>query len=70
MQSEAARAEVLAALEAVDHVVIFDAPTPLEVILALEPDVLAKGADWALEDIVGAKEVRALTVAMTLRRAP
>ncbi|MBM4269114.1 MAG: D-glycero-beta-D-manno-heptose 1-phosphate adenylyltransferase [Deltaproteobacteria bacterium] len=59
VQTEAARAEVLAALEAVDHVVIFDAPTPLEVIVALEPDVLAKGADWALEDIVGAKEVRA-----------
>ena len=58
VQSEAARAEVLAALAAVDHVVVFDAPTPIDLILALEPDVLAKGADWAADEIVGADEVR------------
>ena len=58
VQNEDARAEVLAALESVDHVVIFDAPTPIEVIVALRPDVLAKGADWAADEIVGAAEVR------------
>src|SRR5690606_20640707 len=59
VQSEDARAEVLAALAAVDHVVIFDEPTPYELIAALEPDVLVKGADWAERDIVGADLVRA-----------
>ncbi|MEW6270230.1 MAG: D-glycero-beta-D-manno-heptose 1-phosphate adenylyltransferase [Thermodesulfobacteriota bacterium] len=59
VQSEDARAEVLAALEAVDHVVVFDAPTPRELIEALAPDVLVKGADWAERDIVGADLVRA-----------
>ncbi len=57
VQQQEARAEVLAALEAVDHVVVFDAPTPIDTILALEPDVLAKGADWAADEIVGAEEV-------------
>ena len=55
---EAERAELLAALEAVDRVVLFDEPTPLEVIVALRPDVLAKGADWAADQIVGAEQVR------------
>ncbi|MDQ7008556.1 MAG: D-glycero-beta-D-manno-heptose 1-phosphate adenylyltransferase [Acidobacteriota bacterium] len=52
------RAELLAALECVDRVVLFDEDTPLKVILALHPDVLAKGADWAADQIVGAAEVR------------
>lgn len=59
VQHEAARAEVLAALAAVDLVVIFDEETPLEVIRAIEPDVLAKGADWKADAIVGADLVRA-----------
>ena len=59
VQSEDARAEVLAALAAVDHVVVFDAPTPLELIERLAPDVLVKGADWAAGDIVGGDFVRA-----------
>jgi rfaE bifunctional protein nucleotidyltransferase chain/domain len=59
VQSEDARAEVLAALAAVDHVVIFDDPTPLALIESLRPDVLAKGADWAADQIVGADVVRA-----------
>jgi D-beta-D-heptose 7-phosphate kinase/D-beta-D-heptose 1-phosphate adenosyltransferase len=42
-----------------DHVVVFDAPTPLALIEALQPDVLAKGADWAADQIVGADVVRA-----------
>ena len=53
------RAETLLALEAVDRVVIYDEPTPLEVIQAVGPDVLVKGADWALDAIVGRKEVEA-----------
>jgi len=50
---EEERAETLLALEAVDRVVLYDEPTPRGVIEALLPDVLVKGADWALEKIVG-----------------
>ena len=59
VQNEDARAEVLAALAAVDHVVVFDAPTPLALIERLAPDVLVKGADWTAGDIVGGDLVRA-----------
>ena len=51
--SEAERAEVLEALACVDGVVIFDEDTPHDLIAALQPDVLVKGADWALDAIVG-----------------
>jgi D-beta-D-heptose 7-phosphate kinase/D-beta-D-heptose 1-phosphate adenosyltransferase len=54
---EAERAEALRALEAVDRVVIYDEPTPLELIEALRPDVLVKGADWAQDAIVGREVV-------------
>lgn len=54
IQSELARATVLASLKAVDAVVIFDELTPLSLIEALEPDVLVKGADYKLKDVVGA----------------
>ena len=54
------RAEALLALEGVDRVVIYDEDTPLETIKALRPDVLVKGADWALDQIVGCQEVEAL----------
>ena len=54
---EGERAETLRALEAVDRVVIYDEPTPLQVIAALRPDVLVKGADWPLDQIVGRDEV-------------
>lgn len=54
---EARRARVVAALGAVDCVVLFGADTPRELILALRPDVLVKGADYALDQIVGAAEV-------------
>jgi D-beta-D-heptose 7-phosphate kinase/D-beta-D-heptose 1-phosphate adenosyltransferase len=50
---ELERAEVLAALACVDLVFIFDDPTPKQVIDAIIPDVLVKGADWDLPDIVG-----------------
>jgi len=51
------RAEVLAALECVDWVVLFGEDTPLSLIRSLRPDVLAKGGDWRLEEIVGRAEV-------------
>lgn len=54
---EQERARVLAALAAVDAVVIFDEPTPLELVEALRPNVLVKGGDYTLESIVGAREV-------------
>ena len=47
------RVEVLAALSAVDHLVLFADDTPRELIAALAPDVLVKGADWSSEEIVG-----------------
>jgi D-beta-D-heptose 7-phosphate kinase/D-beta-D-heptose 1-phosphate adenosyltransferase len=52
------RAEVLSALSSVDRVVIFNDPTPIKLIKAIKPDVLAKGADWAARDIVGGDIVR------------
>ncbi len=55
---EADRARVLAALAAVDAVVLFDEETPLELILTLRPDVLAKGADYTEATVVGAPEVK------------
>ena len=54
---ETQRARMLAALGAVDCVVLFDEDTPRELIVALRPDVLVKGADYALDRIVGAAEV-------------
>ncbi|HET7219753.1 MAG TPA: D-glycero-beta-D-manno-heptose 1-phosphate adenylyltransferase [Vicinamibacterales bacterium] len=56
---QAERAEVLLALSAVDAVVIFDEDTPAEIIAAIQPDVLAKGADWAADAIVGRAIVEA-----------
>ncbi len=51
------RAELVAALTSVDWVVLFSAATPLSLIQALRPDVLAKGGDWRLDQIVGRREV-------------
>lgn len=53
------RARILSSLACVDYVVIFDEETPQNLITEILPDVLVKGADWAEEDIVGAKEVKA-----------
>ena len=57
--SEAQRAEVVAALGCVDYVVIFTEPDPLNLITTLQPDVLVKGGDWAVDLIVGRKIVEA-----------
>jgi D-beta-D-heptose 7-phosphate kinase/D-beta-D-heptose 1-phosphate adenosyltransferase len=51
------RALLLAALACVDWVVVFREPTPLALIQALRPDVLAKGGDWARAEIVGREQV-------------
>jgi len=59
LNSQDDRMAVLAALQAVDMVVVFDEDTPLELILACRPDVLVKGGDWTPDAIVGAREVQA-----------
>jgi rfaE bifunctional protein nucleotidyltransferase chain/domain len=56
---ESERAEVLAALASVDAVVVFDEETPFEIISALQPDILVKGADWGADAIVGRDVVEA-----------
>lgn len=55
---ESERAEILGGLSCVDQVVVFDEATPLGVIEAVRPHILTKGADYALEEIVGAEAVR------------
>ena len=57
LQDEQDRALILAALEAVDLVVLFEEDTPLEIITFLKPDILVKGSDYTIENIVGAKEI-------------
>lgn len=57
IHSEADRAYVVAALECVDAVTVFDEDTPLELIMALHPDVLVKGGDYTPSTIVGRAEV-------------
>jgi D-beta-D-heptose 7-phosphate kinase/D-beta-D-heptose 1-phosphate adenosyltransferase len=54
VQPEAARAAVLASLAAVDLVCVFDEDTPLELLKAIRPELLVKGADYAIQDVVGA----------------
>ncbi|MEQ8355619.1 MAG: D-glycero-beta-D-manno-heptose 1-phosphate adenylyltransferase [Kiloniellaceae bacterium] len=58
VQGEAARATVLASLSGVSRVVVFAEDTPLALIEALRPDVLVKGADYSLEEVVGAEMVQ------------
>lgn len=58
IQSEAARAVVIASIEAVDLVVIFEDDTPLSLIKTIRPDVLVKGKDYSEDQIVGGDEVK------------
>jgi rfaE bifunctional protein nucleotidyltransferase chain/domain len=58
INAEQDRLAVLAALEAVSLVVLFEEDTPLNLILACHPDVLVKGGDWKPANIVGSKEVQ------------
>ena len=55
---ENSRAEIIAALQSVDLVLIFDEDNPLVVIQRLLPDILVKGGDWAVDQIIGAETVR------------
>lgn len=57
VRRESERAYVLAAVESVDAVVLFTEDTPLELVLVLRPDVIAKGGDYSMDSIVGAREV-------------
>jgi D-beta-D-heptose 7-phosphate kinase/D-beta-D-heptose 1-phosphate adenosyltransferase len=52
--AEEQRAEVLAALECVDYIILFDEADPFQLIEEVRPDVLVKGADWAMDKIIGA----------------
>lgn len=58
--AETQRAEVVAALGCVDYVVIFTEPDPLNLIKALQPDVLVKGGDWPIDRIIGRDVVESL----------
>jgi D-beta-D-heptose 7-phosphate kinase/D-beta-D-heptose 1-phosphate adenosyltransferase len=58
VSNEGSRAEVLSAMADVDAVAIFDEPTPIGLIEAIKPDVLVKGADYTIEQIVGADFVQ------------
>jgi D-glycero-beta-D-manno-heptose 1-phosphate adenylyltransferase len=57
--NEHERAEVAAALAAVDYVVLFDEATPREIVSRVLPDVLVKGGDWGPDEIIGREEVEA-----------
>jgi len=59
VRSEGDRAYVLAALECVDAVAVFEEDTPLELVRALQPDVIVKGGDYTPDSVVGADVVRA-----------
>ena len=59
VRSEGERAYVLAALEAVDAITVFEQDTPLELVRLLQPDVIVKGGDYAPDTVVGGAEVRA-----------
>ncbi|MEW5757916.1 MAG: D-glycero-beta-D-manno-heptose 1-phosphate adenylyltransferase [Candidatus Omnitrophota bacterium] len=53
IQNENSRLGVLAALESVDYITLFNEPTPIRLIEAIKPNILVKGADWNIKDIVG-----------------
>jgi rfaE bifunctional protein nucleotidyltransferase chain/domain len=55
---ETDRVELIAAMEMVDYVVLFEEPDPYNIIVALRPKVLVKGGDWSSEEIIGADIVR------------
>jgi D-beta-D-heptose 7-phosphate kinase/D-beta-D-heptose 1-phosphate adenosyltransferase len=59
VRSEGERVFVLAAVESVDAVALFDQDTPLELVKLLQPDVIVKGGDYSPDTVVGAREVRA-----------
>ncbi len=59
MLPETDRIELIAAMEMVDYVILFDDPDPYQLIAAIKPQVLAKGGDWSSAEIIGADIVEA-----------
>lgn len=59
IQDESSRALIIAALQFIDHVIMFDEDTPYELIKFIRPDILVKGSDYKVEDIVGYDIVKA-----------
>ncbi len=57
VNNQESRAEVLGALAFVDYIIVFEEDTPMDMIITLKPDILIKGGDYKLEDIVGHQEV-------------
>ncbi len=57
IQNENDRAEILVSLKAVDHTILFDEDTPLELIKKIKPNFLVKGGDWKITEIVGSEFV-------------
>lgn len=57
--SQAERSEVMASLEAVDYVTIFEEDTPRSIVLQLRPHILVKGGDWGANEIIGREEIEA-----------
>ena len=57
LQNQDSRALVLSALNCVDAIILFEEETPLELINFIQPDVLVKGGDYSIDQIVGSKEV-------------
>jgi D-beta-D-heptose 7-phosphate kinase/D-beta-D-heptose 1-phosphate adenosyltransferase len=57
VMDQASRVELIAAMEMVDYVVVFDKPDPYELIEAIKPGVLVKGGDWKIDEVVGAEVV-------------
>ena len=57
VNNQESRAEVLGALAFVDYIIVFEEDTPMDMIITLEPDILVKGGDYKMEDIVGHREV-------------
>lgn len=58
VNSEIDRLELIAAMEMVNYVILFDEPDPSKLIAAIKPNVLAKGADWGTDEVVGADIVK------------
>ena len=58
INNEVSRARVLASLSYCDHIIIFNKSTPLDLIKSIRPDVLTKGGDYSIKNVVGAKEIK------------
>lgn len=62
IKKEDERALILSALEFVDYVVVFNSDTPLDLIMALQPDILVKGGDYTVDGVVGREYARSVQI--------